>query len=101
MAGVDWSKRAEYIRSRHGIDPDWADQAVDDVEAVWLQPDPASRSGRSVRVIGYSGLAGEIVTVVIVEPDDEDPERPQGEWWGANAWIANERDRRLYGKEDG
>jgi hypothetical protein len=49
---VDWSKRAGYIRIRHGIEPGWADQAVDDEHA------------------------------------------------GANAWRTNQRDRRLYGKED-
>ncbi|MGB8994993.1 MAG: hypothetical protein WCC65_06765 [Pseudonocardiaceae bacterium] len=31
-----------------------ADEAVGDIDAVWFDPDPVSRSNRSVRVIGYS-----------------------------------------------
>jgi hypothetical protein len=54
---VDWSKRAGYIRGRHQVEPAWADQAVTDPEACWIDPDPASASGLSVRVIGYSGSA--------------------------------------------
>jgi transposase-like protein len=29
-----------------------------------------------------------------------DFDEPDGDWWGANAWRANQRDRRLYGEED-
>lgn len=55
---IDWSKRADYIRDRHFVEPAWADEAVTDPEACWLAPDPASASGLSVRVIGYSGQRG-------------------------------------------
>lgn len=41
--------RAEYVRSRHGVEPAWADEAVEDDHAVWLTPDPASRSGKCAR----------------------------------------------------
>ena len=97
---MDWSTRAAYVRSRHGVDPAWADDAVNDDHAVWLTPDPASRSGRSVRVIGYSTGARDVLTVILVAADAEDAEQPVGEWWGANAWVSGPRDRRLYGKED-
>jgi hypothetical protein len=97
---VDWGKRADYVRSRHGVDPAWADDAVNDDHAVWLTPDPVSRSGRSVRVIGYSRSAREVLTVILVAADVEDAEQPVGEWWGANAWVSSPRDRRLYGEED-
>jgi len=97
---VDWGKRADYVRSRHGVDPAWADDAVNDDHAVWLTPDPVSRSGRSVRVIGYSRSAREVLTVILVAADVEDAEQPVGEWWGANAWVSSLRDRRLYGEED-
>ena len=100
MLRVDWSKRADYVRSRHGVDPAWADDAVNDDHAVWLTPDPASRSGRSVRVIGYSTGARDVLTVILVAADAEDAEQPVGEGWGANAWVSSPRDRRLYGKED-
>jgi len=97
---LDWSKRAEYVRSRHGVEPAWADEAVEDDHAVWLTPDPASRSGRSVRVIGYSITAREVLTVILVAADVDVTERPAGDWWGSNAWVASPRDRRLYGKEE-
>jgi hypothetical protein len=29
-----------------------ADEAVQDIDAVWFDPDPARRSHRSIRVIG-------------------------------------------------
>jgi hypothetical protein len=97
---VDWSKRAEYVRSRHGVEPEWANEAVSDPHAVWLEPDPASRSGQSLRVIGYSGTARELLTVILVRPDADPSEQPEGDWWGSNAWVADNRDRRLYGRED-
>lgn len=96
---VDWSKRAAYIRAKHAIEPRWADEAVDDAQAVWLIPDPASQSGHAVRVIGYSVGAGAVVTVILVDPAADVDERPDGDWWGSNAWLGNSRDRRLYGKE--
>lgn len=97
---MDWSKRADYVRSRHNVDPGWADEAVNDDHAVWLTPDPASRSGRSVRVIGYSTSAREVFTVILMAAELDETEQPVGDWWGANAWIASPRDRRFYGKED-
>ena len=97
---MDWRKRADYVRSRHGVDPGWADEAVNEDHAVWLTPDPASRSGRSVRVIGYSASARDILVVVLVAADVDETEQPAGEWWGANAWVASPRDRRLYAEED-
>lgn len=98
-ARADWSKRADYIRARHAIEPSWADEALNDAHAVWLVPDPSSQSGHAIRIIGYSVSAGAIVTVILVDPTAAPSEEPNGDWWGANAWEANPRDRRLYGKE--
>ena len=67
MAGVDWSYRADYMRERHGIETEWANEALADPDALRIDPDPASQSGRSVRTIGYSTKADCIVTVVTVE----------------------------------
>ncbi len=97
---VDWSKRAEYIRSRHAVEPTWANEALEDDHAVWLQPDPASRSGHSVRVVGYSTSAQQVLTVILVEAGVYPSESADGDWWGSNAGVASERDRRLFGKED-
>jgi len=53
-----------------------------------------------VRVIGYSATAGAVLTVILVDFAADPDEEPGGDWWGANAWRANQRDRRHYGKED-
>ena len=100
MPRLDWSKRAEYVRSRHGVEPAGGDEAVEDDHAVGLTPDPVSRGGRSVRVIGYSITAQEVLTVILVAADVDVTERPAGDWWGSNAWVPSPRDLRLYGKED-
>lgn len=93
---MDWHKRAAYIRLRHAIEPSWADEAVDDDYAVWLVPDPASRSGYAVRVIGYSPSVGTVLTVILVDAAADPREQPDGQWWGSNAWIVNQRDQRNY-----
>lgn len=96
---VDWSKRADYVGERHGISADRADEAVNDRHAVWQAPDPASRTGLSVRVIGYSPSARAVLTVILVSADADPDERPDGDWWGSNAWIANQQDQCLYSEE--
>jgi hypothetical protein len=59
---------------RHNVYPAWANEAVADPEACWLSPDPASISGLSIRVIGYSGSADTILTVILLR-GDADPGR--------------------------
>ena len=76
---IDWSKRAGYIRERHQVESAWADEAVTDPEARWLVPDPASTSGVSIRVIGYSGSADAVLTVILL-PGDVDPAGRAGQW---------------------
>lgn len=53
-------------------------------------PDPHSRSGRGVRVIGYSHRRRAVLTVILVPRDDG------AGYWGANGWEANSSDRRRY-----
>jgi hypothetical protein len=93
---VDWSKRSDYIWRRHGVRTSWADEAVNEGHAVWLRPDPASESGFTVRVIGYSPGAGAVLTVILLNLAADPDEHPDGDWWGANAWSANDRDRSIY-----
>lgn len=38
---------------RHKVTVSEANEALDDVDAVWFDPDPKSKSGQSIRVIGY------------------------------------------------
>ncbi|HUE60533.1 MAG TPA: hypothetical protein VMO88_13205 [Acidimicrobiales bacterium] len=91
MAGVDWSYRADYMRERHGIEVEWANEALADPDALRIDPDPASRSGRSVRTIGYSTSAGYLVTVITVED--------AGVAYGVNGWKSNEIDIHRYREE--
>ncbi|HET9732101.1 MAG TPA: hypothetical protein VFP54_05445 [Acidimicrobiales bacterium] len=51
-------------------------------------------------MIGYSSSAQQVLTVILVAADVDPTERPEGDWWGSNAWAASPRDRRIYGKED-
>lgn len=87
--------RGEYIATRSArrpgdtdIDPAWADEAYTDEARVVFDPDYASKTGRSVRTIGYSPTAGFIITVITVVE--------AGHLWGVNAWRANEKDTAAY-----
>ncbi|RZL79635.1 MAG: transposase [Rhodococcus sp. (in: high G+C Gram-positive bacteria)] len=79
------------MRERHGIEADWAREALEDPDAVRIDPDPASRSGRSVRTIGYSPSAGGLLTVITL--DDE------GTTHGVNGWRSNDTDHKRYREE--
>ncbi len=79
------------MRERHGVEPQWATEAVNDPEALWYEPDYRSRTGRSLRVIGYSPAAGKLLSVILVAK----PEGPQ-DFHGASGWPSNSRDRRAY-----
>ena len=69
----------------------WADEALEDPDALCIDPDPVSRSGRSVRTIGYSPQAGCLVTVITAEE--------AGATYGVNGWKSNEIDVRRYREE--
>ncbi len=90
MESVDWQYGAEHMWERHRIKPEWADEAVEDLNAAWADPDPKSNSGQSIRVIGYSSSAGAVLTVILLH--SEDPKF----WIGVNAWKANSTDKRAY-----
>jgi hypothetical protein len=85
---VDWSERGEYIYVKHRVLPQWADEALNDPKAVVFDPDYNAISGRSVRTIGYSSGAADVLTVITVDED--------GTVYGVNGWKANSRDRRYY-----
>jgi hypothetical protein len=77
----------------HGVEAEWANEALSDPDALRIDPDPASKSGRSVRTIGYSASAGGLVTVITLIDD--------GVTYGVNAWRSNNTDIRRYGEEPG
>ena len=58
---VDWSERGEHMLTRHSIHPAWANEALDDPDRVVITRDPASKSGRAVRTIGWSYTANRII----------------------------------------
>lgn len=88
--GIDWRHRGGYI-AKHGLTPDVADEAFADPNRLVIDPDPASLSGRTIRVIGWSSAIRMLVTVIVL-PDE-------GVVWGVNAWPSNSTDRRRYREE--
>jgi hypothetical protein len=87
---ADWSERGEYMLARHSIHPAWANEALDDPDRVVITPDPASKSGRAVRTIGWSHPSNRIITVITLN----------SRLHGVNGWVANSSDQRLYREED-
>ena len=85
---IDWSFAVEHMWSRHLILLTWAQEAVRDINRLTLNPDPASRSGSSIRIIGYSRGADMVLAVIIVEF--------HGRYFAASAWKANESQARHY-----
>lgn len=92
----------EYIRSRRdryresvGIEPEWTQEVMTDVDLLALEPDPKSRIGAS-RFIGRSRSAGRVLVVIAYRDLD-------GDLHGINAWPATGADLKLYerGDEDG
>lgn len=89
---IDWRHRGDYI-AKHGVSPPLADEALDDPNRLVIDPDPASRSGRTIRVVGWSPTLQQIVTVIILPDGDVT--------WGVNAWPSSTTDQRRYGEESG
>lgn len=89
MSVVDWTYGAQHMWDNHKVATAEADEAVHDIDAVWFDPDPASRSHCSVRVIGYSHSRRAILTVILVRRDE-------GTYYGANGWESNPSDQRRY-----
>ena len=88
---VDFTYRADYVRDRHGIEVEWANEALADPDALQIVPDPASKTGRSVRTIGYSPSARCLVTVITVNEGQAT--------YGVNGWKSNGTDTRRYQEE--
>ena len=63
---LDFETAAEHIWQGHRILMDWVREACSDDDRVILDPDPASRSGQSLRIVGFSASFGHPVTVVAI-----------------------------------
>ena len=86
---MDWSYGAEHMWTNHKITTFEAMEAIVDVDAVWFDPDPHSKSGRSVRVIDYSHSRRAVLTVILVHGEDQ-------KYYGANGWKSSTSDQRRY-----
>lgn len=91
-----------YIRSRGdrypdgvGIEPEWTQEVMADVDLLALEPDPKSRMGAS-RFMGRSRTARRVLVVIAYRDLHADLH-------GINAWPATGADLRLYqeGDDDG
>lgn len=85
---VAWTHGAAHMQANHGITSDVADEALGDPSRVVIDPDYNSTSGRSVRIIGFSTRAQDIITVIVVEDGDVE--------YGVNSWVSNAKDRHIY-----
>jgi hypothetical protein len=90
---VDWSHRATHMYDRHGVTTAQANEALEDPDRVVIDPDYNSVSGGGVRIIGFSPLAMDVLTVIVVEED--------GVEYGASAWPSNNKDRNIYSGKGG
>jgi hypothetical protein len=89
VSAVEWTYGAQHMWDNHKVAAAEADEAIGDIDAVWFDPDPSSRSTRSVRVIGYSHSRRTILTVILVHRDG-------GTYYGANGWESSPADQRRY-----
>ncbi|MCS7479060.1 hypothetical protein ACFFQW_26035 [Umezawaea endophytica] len=97
---VDWSQVGDHDPARRSerkdsakernVHTEWATEACQD-ERRWVRS-AGSTSGLTVKVTGYSEMAGFVVTVVVAPKHHP----PQVEWWGATAWAAKASEIRAY-----
>jgi hypothetical protein len=101
FADVDWSEIGEHDPARraerkgtteHDIPTEWATEACQDPRRYVRSA--GSRSGRTVKVTGWSSAASFLVTVVVAPKN----EPPSEQWWGATAWKASASEIKDYKK---
>lgn len=85
---VDWSERDVHMFDRHGVTTGQAEEALADPWRVVIDPDYASKTGQSARIIGYAPSIDRVLTIIVVTD--------QGHEYGASGWPANSKDRNLY-----
>jgi hypothetical protein len=88
---VNWERRGDYMFAKHHVFVTQANEALRDPERVIITPDYASRSRLTSRVIGYSHSAGDLLSIIVLEHE--------GEEYGVNGWVSNDKDRRIYREE--
>ena len=99
FADVDWSEVAEHDPARRAerkgtdevnVQTEWATEACQDRER-WVRS-AGRRSGLTVKVTGFSAMAGFVVTVILAPKDHP----PNARWWGASAWAAKTSEVKEY-----
>lgn len=91
VEGVEivWVEQAvAHMMASHHVTTAQAEEALTDPERVAQIPDPASKSGKSDRYIGWSSSRNELLVVIVIHED--------GVLYGANAWPANATAQRIY-----
>lgn len=97
---VDWSEVGEHDPGRRSarkggtdqrdVQTEWATEACQD-DRRWVRS-AGSKSGLTVKVTGYSEMAGFVVTVIVAPKGHP----PGTRWWGATAWAAKPSEVRAY-----
>jgi hypothetical protein len=95
---LQWdAESAAYIRGRgdrypgaDGVESDWTQEVMSDVDLLAFEPDPKSRIG-AARFIGWSPTAGRVLVIIAYRDLD-------GDLHGINAWPATCNDLRIYEK---
>jgi hypothetical protein len=96
---IDWSEVGEHDPARRSerkgtgernVATEWATEACQD-GSRWVRS-AASASGLTVKVTGYSAMAGFVVTVIVAPKGHP----PGTRWWGATAWEARPSEIKFY-----
>ncbi len=96
---IDWSEVGEHDPARRAerkgtsetdVQTEWATEACQD-ERRWVRS-AGSTSGLTVKVTGYSAMAGFVVTTIVAPKDHP----PKTSWWGATAWAAKPSEIKIY-----
>ncbi|MDX1873680.1 transposase [Mycolicibacterium sp. 120266] len=87
MALIWGTDRGEHL-ARHGVTIAQAEEAMADPERVVFTPDYKSKSGRSIRTIGFSRSFGDLLAVFTVQFE--------GAVYGLTAFRADKHDRGHY-----
>lgn len=86
---ITWAADRDAHLARHGVTIAQANEAVAHDDALEINPDYNSKTGLSIRVIGYSASFGDLLSVLSYIDND-------GARQGTTAFRANKRDRRYY-----
>jgi uncharacterized DUF497 family protein len=96
IEAVSWPRpthlrRSDRYSNSEDIDPADATAAALDPRRV-IARDPRSRTGETIRVVGYAPIADRLLVVVLLPADHP----PAGQWYGVTARPATRGERRDY-----